>query len=123
MTIRELCFGSKIFVSHTQATDASRLGGPGVPLRCAGTTPSPTCAIGTRAVRVDGDDAVETGHSDVDALLAEPGWAAAAASADGPRHPFADCDLAPVFPRPSKILCVGLNCRNHILEMGRELPE
>ena len=24
---------------------------------------------------------------------------------------------------PSKIICVGLNYRNHILEMGRELPE
>jgi acylpyruvate hydrolase len=31
-------------------------------------------------------------------------------------------DFAPVVPRPSKILCVGLNYRNHILEMGRELP-
>jgi len=27
-----------------------------------------------------------------------------------------------VVPRPSKIVCVGLNYRNHILEMGRDLP-
>jgi acylpyruvate hydrolase len=26
-------------------------------------------------------------------------------------------------PNPGKIICVGLNYRNHILEMGRELPE
>ena len=30
---------------------------------------------------------------------------------------------APVVPDPGKIVCVGLNYRNHILEMGRELPE
>jgi len=28
-----------------------------------------------------------------------------------------------VIPRPEKIICVGLNYRQHILEMGRELPE
>jgi acylpyruvate hydrolase len=78
---------------------------------------------GTRAVRVDGDDAVETGHIDVGALLADPDWAAVAAAAIGPSHRFDAADLAPVVPRPSKIVCVGLNYRNHILEMGRDLPE
>jgi acylpyruvate hydrolase len=28
-----------------------------------------------------------------------------------------------VVPNPSKIVCVGLNYRNHIREMGRDLPE
>jgi acylpyruvate hydrolase len=78
---------------------------------------------GTRAVRVDGDDAVETGHADVGALLADPDWAAVAATATGPSHRFDGADLAPVVPSPSKIVCVGLNYRNHILEMGRDLPE
>jgi len=27
------------------------------------------------------------------------------------------------IPRPGKIVCVGLNYRAHILEMGRQLPE
>jgi acylpyruvate hydrolase len=31
--------------------------------------------------------------------------------------------FAPVVPQPGKIVCVGLNYRNHILEMGRDLPE
>ena len=31
--------------------------------------------------------------------------------------------FAPVVPAPGKVLCVGLNYRNHILEMGRELPK
>lgn len=45
------------------------------------------------------------------------------AAADGPRHDFATAVLAPVVPRPGKIVCVGLNYRTHITEMGRELPE
>ena len=28
-----------------------------------------------------------------------------------------------MVPRPGKVVCVGLNYRNHILEMGRDLPE
>jgi len=44
-------------------------------------------------------------------------------SADGPRHRIADLSYAPVVPRPGKIICVGLNYRSHIIEMGRDLPE
>ncbi|MER6170290.1 fumarylacetoacetate hydrolase family protein [Streptosporangium sp. NPDC001681] len=76
----------------------------------------------TAAVRVDGTTAVETGFTDVGELL-RAGALEAAAAADGTRHDFAAADLAPVVPRPGKIVCVGLNYRTHILEMGRELPE
>ncbi|CAM5703093.1 hypothetical protein SHIRM173S_01803 [Streptomyces hirsutus] len=43
----------------------------------------------------------------------------------GPALAVADRDasLAPVVPQPSKVVCVGLNYRNHIQEMGRDLPE
>lgn len=78
---------------------------------------------GTRAVRLDGDVAVETGHGDVGALLATDDWANAAVAADGSRHDVESLDYAPVVTRPSKIVCVGLNYRNHILEMGRDLPQ
>jgi acylpyruvate hydrolase len=82
---------------------------------------------GTAAVRVDGDEVVGIpGASDVGALLADPHWRARAAAADGPRRAIADIadeEWEAVVPRPSKIVCVGLNYRNHILEMGRELPE
>jgi acylpyruvate hydrolase len=80
-------------------------------------------AAGTRAVRVDDDAAVETGHADVVDLLADPQWRSQAAAADGPRHELAALDYAPVVGRPEKVVCVGLNYRNHIMEMGRELPE
>lgn len=75
---------------------------------------------GTRAARVEGDQLVELAATDVGTLLADPGWRTRA-QADGPPHKAAD--LAPLVPRPGKIFCVGLNYRNHILEMGRELPE
>lgn len=78
---------------------------------------------GTRAVRVDGDTLVDLGAPDVAAVLATDGWADAAAAATGTTSVAAGADYAPLVPRPSKVVCVGLNYRNHILEMGRDLPE
>lgn len=42
---------------------------------------------------------------------------------DTKRIPASAADFAPVVLNPGKIICVGLNYREHILEMGRELPE
>ncbi|CAL9395273.1 fumarylacetoacetate hydrolase family protein [Streptomyces sp. enrichment culture] len=80
----------------------------------------------TRAVKLDGDVLVDLGAPDLGALLAEEGWAgrAAAVTSDGATsYPVAGADFAPVVPTPSKVVCVGLNYRNHIQEMGRDLPE
>ncbi|MFF4508794.1 fumarylacetoacetate hydrolase family protein [Streptomyces sp. NPDC001401] len=79
-------------------------------------------AQGTAAVRLDGEQAVETGAPDVAALLRRPDWRTAAAAADGPAHDVAALDLAPVVTTPAKIFCVGHNYRTHIAEMGREMP-
>jgi acylpyruvate hydrolase len=78
---------------------------------------------GTAVVRIDGERAVETGHSDLVDLLGEAGWRASAAAAAGPSHDVAGLDYAPLLLRPEKVICVGLNYRSHILEMGRQLPE
>jgi acylpyruvate hydrolase len=80
-------------------------------------------ATGHRAVRVDGSGAIETGEVDVRALLERPDWAAHAAAAAGPVHPLDGLDYAPLVPSPEKIICVGLNYRDHVLEMGNQLPE
>ena len=80
-------------------------------------------ATGHRAVRVDGDTALETGEADVRALLERPDWAEHAAGAAGPVHETAGLDYAPLVPSPEKIICIGLNYRDHVLEMGNELPE
>ncbi|MFE2088604.1 fumarylacetoacetate hydrolase family protein [Streptomyces sp. NPDC059460] len=78
---------------------------------------------GTRAVRIDGDTAVECGPVDVGELLRREGWREAAAAADGARHSVGTLDYAPVVPNPSKIIGVGLNYRTHIAEMGRDQPQ
>jgi acylpyruvate hydrolase len=79
-------------------------------------------AAGTRAVRIDGDRAVETGDADVRAVLDRPDWGTHAASAAGPTHPVEGLDYAPLVPVPEKIICVGQNYADHIAEMGHEPP-
>ena len=77
---------------------------------------------GTCAARLDGDDLVLLPYTDVVALLAEPGWRETATAATGDRMALADADLAPPV-RPDKVVCVGLNYRSHIEEMGRPFPD
>lgn len=79
-------------------------------------------ANGTRAVRVEDDGYVDLDAADVGALLAANGWVERATAA-GTRLEVDRDNLAPVVPRPAKIVCVGLNYAPHIREMGRELPE
>jgi acylpyruvate hydrolase len=80
-------------------------------------------ATGTRAVRIDGGRAVETGDADVRAVLERSDWRTHAAAAAGPVHDVAGLDYAPLVPAPEKILCVGQNYADHIAEMGREPPK
>lgn len=80
---------------------------------------------GTRAVVVRGNEAVPVdGYPDVGALLRNPDGvsAARAAERDGAALELPlDRLLRPVLA-PGAVICVGLNYRRHILEMGRELP-
>ena len=78
---------------------------------------------GTTAARLDGDTLVPLEAPDVGALLAAGDPARAAARAGSAPVPAAEADFAPVVTNPSKVICVGLNYRTHILETGRELPE
>ena len=80
-------------------------------------------ASGTQAVRVDDDRLIEIGSPDVGALLAMPDCQHRAESASGTAHDAGGADFAPLVLNPGKIVCVGLNYRHHILEMGREIPE
>lgn len=77
----------------------------------------------TQAVRVDGSTAVPLGVADVGVLLSQPNWREIAENAAGEALELSSAAYAPVVPQPSKVVCVGLNYRNHILEMGRDLPE
>jgi acylpyruvate hydrolase len=78
---------------------------------------------GTRAARIDGDWAVLLDSPDVGALLNDGRYREAAAAASSERVALGDCDFAPVIPNPDKILCIGLNYRSHVLEMGNQLPD
>jgi acylpyruvate hydrolase len=80
----------------------------------------------TRVVRVEGTSAVEVPSevaTDVGQLLQHTDWRDLAARADGPAHDWGNAEVSTLVPTPGKTLCVGLNYRSHILEMGRELPE
>ena len=80
-----------------------------------------------RAVRLDGDHLVDLGDADLGAFLGRSDWRTRAEGArtgtDAAAYPAAGARFAPPVPRPSKIVCVGLNYRSHIPEMGRELPQ
>jgi acylpyruvate hydrolase len=86
---------------------------------------------GTRAVVVDSDELApvagpDGGYADVGALLTAGDAGrehAAAALADGAREPLERARLARPVLAPGAIVCVGLNYRSHIREMGRDLPE
>ncbi len=81
----------------------------------------------TRAVVLDEDTLVELDAPDVGVFLALPEWkrraAAAQSDTSAVRHPADGADLATLIPTPSKVVCVGLNYRTHIREMGRDLPD
>jgi acylpyruvate hydrolase len=78
-------------------------------------------AGGTRAARVDGDQVVELDAPDVATVL-DAGIQAVAEAPGAAPGLLAEVDLAPVVPRPSKIICLGLNYKSHIEEMQGELP-
>ena len=78
---------------------------------------------GTRAGRVDGDRIALLPYDDVGQLLAAgPDWRDRAGDAGAAVQPLAEADLAPVVPRPSKVMCVGLNYLRHVQEGGGEVP-
>src|SRR5690348_2305707 len=77
----------------------------------------------TAAARLEGEELVVLGGAaDVAAFLAAAGPDGGGGAATGVRIPLADADLAPVV-RPGKVICVGLNYRSHIEEMGRGFPD
>ncbi|MER7930121.1 fumarylacetoacetate hydrolase family protein [Streptomyces sp. NPDC096057] len=77
---------------------------------------------GTAAAREEGEELVLLPYSDVGELLSSGDDWPELAAADGDRLPLASASLAPVVPRPNKIVCLGLNYATHIKEMGRPTP-
>ena len=62
--------------------------------------------------------------ADLKSLIAGNGFAEAAKHAgDAPDYPAAAVTWLPVIPNPDKILCVGLNYQDHVVETGRDNTE
>lgn len=82
---------------------------------------------GTIATRIDSEYAVQiAGFSDVGQLLALEDWRQIARDAAGQKFELSELEKtqwAAVVPNPSKIICVGLNYKDHIAEMGHPTPE
>jgi acylpyruvate hydrolase len=77
----------------------------------------------TAAARLEGDELVVLGGSaDVTAHLGAAEAGSRSGGAAGVLIPLAEADLGPVV-RPGKVICVGLNYRSHIEEMGRGFPD
>ncbi|MGE5228026.1 MAG: fumarylacetoacetate hydrolase family protein [Planctomycetaceae bacterium] len=66
--------------------------------------------------RLEGDDVVPMGP-DVVAYLAT------GEASDGAAVPLADVRLRAPVPRPGKVICAGLNYRDHAIESGLPIPE
>jgi 2-keto-4-pentenoate hydratase/2-oxohepta-3-ene-1,7-dioic acid hydratase in catechol pathway len=49
--------------------------------------------------------------------------AAGALVSSTPDYSLAETTLLPLIPNPDKVLCVGLNYRNHVAEMGHSVPD
>jgi acylpyruvate hydrolase len=78
----------------------------------------------TAAARVDGDELVLLPYPDVGRLLAvEADWRSAARAGGTARLPVREADFAPVVPFPEKVVCVGVNYRDHCEEVGITPPE
>jgi acylpyruvate hydrolase len=87
---------------------------------------------GTRAGVVRGAEVTPLACADVGAVLAaaeaaessiEDAVASGVCASDDAPVGLASLDLAPVITNPGKVLCVGLNYRPHILEMGHDEPD
>jgi len=82
-------------------------------------------ASGTHAARLDSDLLTALDAPDVGSLLINPDWRAIAEATPvtGDFGSLHDALLAPLVPKPPKIVCVGINYADHMAEMNAPTPE
>lgn len=79
---------------------------------------------GTRVGRVEGEQIVLLSAGSIKEILSDPdGLGRAATDDSGPTVERQSADLAPLIPKPDKVICVGVNYADHIAEMGRTPPD
>lgn len=75
------------------------------------------------AARLEGDHLTVLPERRIETILAAgDGWRSIASAPGSEEIALEDADLAPVVPNPGKVICVGLNYRDHAGEAKRELP-
>jgi 2-keto-4-pentenoate hydratase/2-oxohepta-3-ene-1,7-dioic acid hydratase in catechol pathway len=83
-------------------------------------------SVGPRAAVVRGDFCIELPWSARALLEGGPAMLhsaeQAAARPDAARHPLSDAHFLPPITDPQKIICVGLNYRDHAAESGAPIP-
>lgn len=62
-------------------------------------------------------------YPDLRAVIAARAEIELSGNVGGANHIASDVRFVPVIPNPDKILCVGVNYRPHIEEMGRRVPD
>lgn len=62
-------------------------------------------------------------YTDLRAVITAGAESELAGNVENEAHDFSDIRFLPVIPNANKILCVGVNYRPHIEEMGRPVPE
>jgi acylpyruvate hydrolase len=82
-------------------------------------------ASGTHAARLDNDRLTALDAPDVGRLLTNPDWRTIAETTPvtGDLGSLHVATLAPLVPKPSKIICVGINYTDHVAEMNAPTPE
>jgi 2-keto-4-pentenoate hydratase/2-oxohepta-3-ene-1,7-dioic acid hydratase in catechol pathway len=73
-------------------------------------------------VREPGDE-LKAKYSDLRSLIGGNALSALAEDKTGNSNNIESVNLLPVIPNPDKIICVGVNYRPHIEEMGRKIPD
>jgi len=62
-------------------------------------------------------------YPDLRSVLAAGALAELVADPEGPTLDAAEVEFLPTIPNPDKVICIGVNYRPHVEEMGRKLPE
>ena len=85
---------------------------------------------GTTYGAVSGQGVIDLGrrlggkYPDLKALIAADAFKEAAALLkEAPDHKLSEITFLPVIPNPGKIVCVGLNYQDHVVETGRDNTE
>jgi acylpyruvate hydrolase len=79
---------------------------------------------GTTRAAVRRDDVwLELPGADLSELIGLPDWRGSASSAATVVGRVGELAVLNPLPRPTKVICCGLNYADHITEMGRELPD